>query len=178
MQIVYDETDGDKLVRLSQSSLEKYLATILTVNSVKQMKVDNNESAFYYLNMSIFNLATSLKFKSKDYQTHFKLAALLEEKSFLESLYGAERKEEELIPTLSLQNNAAAESSKEEEIDAIAKSRNVNAGASDVEKLKALDQEYHYLMESGQSVKAEQIQLLYQFKAKKMNSVSSYFSCF
>jgi hypothetical protein len=46
----------------------------------------------YFLNMAIFNLATSLKFKNKEFQPHFKLAALLEEKSYLESLYGAEKK--------------------------------------------------------------------------------------
>jgi hypothetical protein len=68
-------------------------------------------------------------------------------------------------------NKAAVESSKEEEIDAIAKSRNVAADASDAEKLKALDQEYHYLMENGQGPKAEQVQLLYQFKAKKISTV-------
>lgn len=65
----------------------------------------------------------------------------------------------------------AADSSKEEEIDAICKARNVPASASNAEKLKALDQEYHYLIETHQNVKAEQIQLLYQFKAKKIISV-------
>ena len=80
------------------------------------------------------------------------------------------------ILTLHLQNRQAVESSKEEEIDAICKQRNVSAAASDVEKLKALDQEYHYLLETNQSTKAEQVQLLYQFKAKKIISVilSSY----
>lgn len=70
--------------------------------------------------------------------------------------------------TLSLQNKLAADSSKEEEIDAICKARSFPANASDSEKLKALDQEYHYLIETQQNIKAEQIQLLYQFKAKKM----------
>ena len=42
--------------------------------------------------MSIFNLATSLKYNNKDYQTHFKLATLLEEKYYLESIYGVEKK--------------------------------------------------------------------------------------
>ncbi len=53
---------------------------------------DSNETPLYFLNMAIFNLATSLKFKNKEFQPHFKLAALLEEKSYLESLYGAEKK--------------------------------------------------------------------------------------
>jgi hypothetical protein len=46
----------------------------------------------YYLNMSIFNLATSLKYKNNDYETHFELALLLEEKFFIECLYGSDKK--------------------------------------------------------------------------------------
>lgn len=70
------------------------------------------------------------------------------------------------------QNKMAADSSKEEEIDAICKARNVPASAPDAEKLKAIDQEYHYLIETHQNAKAEQVQLLYLFKAKKANIVS------
>jgi hypothetical protein len=44
--------------------------------------------------------------------------------------------------------------------------------APDAEKLKAIDQEYHYLIETHQNAKAEQVQLLYHFKAKKANIVS------
>ena len=85
----------------------------------------------------------------------------------------------ETIETLSSQNQMAAESSKEEEISAICKQRNYGPNPSDEQKLKALDEEYHYLMESHQNHKAEQVQLLYQFKAKKIikvkNQVKAYF---
>ncbi len=44
--------------------------------------------------MSLYNLATSLKHKSKDFEVHFKLAALLEEKNFFENVYGKEKKDD------------------------------------------------------------------------------------
>jgi hypothetical protein len=72
-----------------------------------------------------------------------------------------------------MQNKLAADSSKEEEIDAICQARGVvTSKATLADKLKALDQEYHYLMETNQNQKAEQVQLLYQFKAKHTGTVS------
>jgi hypothetical protein len=41
--------------------------------------------------MSIFTLATALKYKNKDFEMHFRLAMLLEEKSFVENIYGSDR---------------------------------------------------------------------------------------
>lgn len=75
-----------------------------------------------------------------------------------------------------MQNKMAADSSKEEEIDAICKARNVASNASDVEKLKAIDDEYHHLIETNQHAKAEQVQLLYQFKAKRAVKVRLFHS--
>lgn len=69
--------------------------------------------------------------------------------------------------SLVLQNKIAEESSKEDEINAICHLRNVNATDSNVQKLKALDMEYQHLKETNQHFKAEQVQKLYQFKAKK-----------
>ena len=45
--------------------------------------------------MSIFTLATALRYKTRDFQLHFKLAKLLEEKLFFEDIYGSEK---EVIP--------------------------------------------------------------------------------
>lgn len=76
--------------------------------------------------------------------------------------------------TLSSQNKLAMDSSKEEEINAICVQRNFGPNPTDAQKLKALDEEYHYLVSGSQNVKAEQIQLLYQFKAKKISSVTNF----
>ncbi len=39
-------------------------------------------------------MASSIKYRNKDYEVHFKLAALLEEKNFFENIYGKEKKDE------------------------------------------------------------------------------------
>ncbi len=79
------------------------------------------------------------------------------------------------MDSLQYQNKIAYESSKEEDISAICVLRNFGTNPSDADKLKALDQEYHYLIETGQSHKADQVQLLYQYKSKKINNVSCFF---
>jgi hypothetical protein len=38
LQIIYDETDGEKLARLSKGFEDKYLAAVGTVTTVKEMK--------------------------------------------------------------------------------------------------------------------------------------------
>lgn len=58
---------------------------------------DSNDSPFYFLNMSLFNLATSLKHKNRNYETHFRLAMLLEEKELFESIYGKEKEVKNLF---------------------------------------------------------------------------------
>ena len=78
------------------------------------------------------------------------------------------------METLSSQNKLASDSSKEEEINAICRQRNYGTKPSDAEKLKALDEEYHYLIETQQSHKAEQVQLLYHFKAKTISNASKF----
>ena len=75
--------------------------------------------------------------------------------------------------TLTAQNARVAAGSKEEEISAICKIRNIGgSNPTDADKLKALDQEYKYLIENGQSAKAEQVSLLFQYKSKQINEVS------
>jgi len=58
--------------------------------------------------MSIFTLATALKFKNRDFQLHFKLAKLLEEKLFFENIYGSEKEVHkafvEIYPFFTLRN--------------------------------------------------------------------------
>ena len=56
------------------------------------MNIENDESPLYWLNMSIFNLATALKFKYQDFKNHARLALLLEEKEFYENIFHNEKK--------------------------------------------------------------------------------------
>jgi hypothetical protein len=132
----------------------------------------------YFLNLAIYTCATAIKFKKQDHELHFRLALLLEEKHFIEDTYGLKDEDSDdasLLTSLN-SNQKAKNSSKEEEINAICKLRNVEETASVERKLKALDEEYHHLLQSGQTFKAEQVQSLYLFKVQttKMDaSISS-----
>ncbi|CAF0731786.1 unnamed protein product [Brachionus calyciflorus] len=169
LQIIYDETDPKILLENSRESFQKYLSEIDSTSALKKnLKSNKEDSAIYHLNKSIYEASTAIKFNTKDYNLHFWLAMLLEEKNFFENIYGPEEQEEKSIDSLVLQNRLAEESSKEDEINAICKLRNFNSNCSNAEKLKALDMEYQHLKETNQFIKAEQIQALYQYKAKKV----------
>ena len=72
-------------------------------------------------------------------------------------------------------NLEAKESSKEEECAAICKLRGVSQGSPLSLQLKAIDEEYHHLLDSGQSAKADHVQQLYAWKSKQATQVSNYF---
>ena len=76
----------------SQFNFEKYLTIVNSGVSKKILKSNNEEqeSAIYFLNKSIYEAATAIKFSTKDYTLHFWLAQLLEEKHFFENIYGPE----------------------------------------------------------------------------------------
>ena len=68
-------------------------------------------------------------------------------------------------------NMEAKESSKQEECAAICRLRGVTEGAPLSLQLKAIDQEYHHLLDSGQSGKADHVQGLYVWKNKQATQV-------
>lgn len=53
-----------------------------------------------------------------------------------------------------------------DDIKALTRDRGYNA-SSDIDQLKALDEEYHTLLDKGQSEKADYVQKLYAFKQKQ-----------
>ncbi|RNA13738.1 hypothetical protein BpHYR1_019176 [Brachionus plicatilis] len=88
LQIIYDEADGEALYAQSKLSSTSYLSVVQSEKSRKKIKSNDNDSAIYLLNKSIFESATAIKFNSKHYEYHFWLAQLLEEKNFFENIYG------------------------------------------------------------------------------------------
>lgn len=66
---------------------------------------------------------------------------------------------------------AAHESSKAEECDAICRLQGLPANATAAAHLKAIDEEYHSLLEKGQSMKADHVQALYAWKSKEVAKV-------
>lgn len=87
---------------------------------------------------------------------------------FLKELYSFISQDKEDTPSFNLR---AKESSKEEEVMAICKLRGVDSSAPVSHHLKALDQEYHHLVESKQSAKADHVQALYAWYSKKLSQV-------
>lgn len=73
---------------------------------------------------------------------------------------------------MSSMNTEARESSKAEECDAICKIHGVSPGAPLSLQLKAIDQEYHQLVNSGQSGKADHVQGLFAWKSKQATQVT------
>lgn len=71
-------------------------------------------------------------------------------------------------------NQQAKESSKEEECAAICQLRGVPPGSSIALQLKAIDEEYHHLVQSGQSARADKVQELFAWKSKRAHSMVSY----
>jgi hypothetical protein len=75
----------------SQHNFQKYLSAVGSPGaSKKSLKStqEGQESAVYWLNKSIYEAATAIKFAPKDHTLHFWLANLLQEKYFFENLYG------------------------------------------------------------------------------------------
>ena len=67
----------------------------------------------------------------------------------------------------------AQESSIAEECDAICRLHGVPAGAPLAVQLKAIDNEYHQLLDKGQSAKADHVQALITWKSKMATQVVS-----
>lgn len=68
---------------------------------------------------------------------------------------------------------AASEDSKEEEFLAICKLRGVAPGADLALQLRAVEQEYHMLKETGQSAKADHVQSLHAWRSKRALQVTA-----
>ena len=61
----------------------------------------------------------------------------------------------------------AKESSKEDDIQAICVQRGAGSNAPLARQLQAVDEEYKFLLDSGQSGKADYVQALYIWKSKQ-----------
>lgn len=68
-------------------------------------------------------------------------------------------------------NQQSRDSSKEDDIQAICEQRGFGRNPPLAMQLKAIDQEYHYLIESQQSERCEYVQKLYAWKSKQATQV-------
>ena len=72
---------------------------------------------------------------------------------------------------------SAKDSSKEDDIQAICEQRGAGANAPLARQLQAIDEEYKYLLDQGQSGKADYVQNLYVWKSKQATQVRRSRSC-
>ncbi|KAK3595487.1 hypothetical protein CHS0354_021583 [Potamilus streckersoni] len=163
MHQVYGETSADKLVEGAKEALQNYFKS-LPSKPGRYTSYADGESPMDYLQLSIHHYATAIKFKVKDANLHLQLGMLLEEKYYAEDIFGLKKEDQSDFPSMNLQ---AKESSKEEECAAICKLRGLDSSAPLPLQLKAIDEEYHHLINNGQSAKADHVMELFQFKSKK-----------
>ncbi|GFO50507.1 hypothetical protein PoB_007701200 [Plakobranchus ocellatus] len=165
LQQIFDETNPEILKKNCQAHLDAYYKKLPKAGQFRQ-QYNDGESPMDELQTAIHCMATALKFKPKDADIHLKLAMLLEEKYLAEDMFGLKKEEKDEAPSLNLQ---AKESSKEEEVFAICKLKGIDESAPVSHHLKALDNEYHHLLDSGQSGKADHVQSLYVWYSKKVS---------
>ncbi|KAK6180982.1 hypothetical protein SNE40_008936 [Patella caerulea] len=164
LQQIYDETDVKVLENNAREHIEKYFDILPTPGVYRHF--DEGESPLDYLEIAVHNYATAVKFKPKDANLHSQLAMLLEEMYYVEDMSGLKKETAEDIPSM---NNEAKEGAKLEEALAICKLRGVESSAPVSLQLKAIDEEYHHLLDSGQSGRADQVMGLYAWFSKKIS---------
>ncbi|XP_074656502.1 uncharacterized protein LOC141909757 [Tubulanus polymorphus] len=159
---IFDESNADKLVKQGEEHIEKYFKSLPTMGVIK--KYPEGESPIDHLYNASCCFATAIKSKPRDASLHLRLGMLLEEKYYAEDRYGLKNEEMDELPSLNME---AKESSKEEEVAAICKLRGVDENSPLALQLKAVDEEYHHLINSGQSGKADHVQSLFVWKSKQ-----------
>ncbi|XP_064602981.1 uncharacterized protein LOC135468574 [Liolophura sinensis] len=164
MQQIYGESTTDKLIATAMAMLGKYFKSLPKPGQFKH-QYEEGESPLDHLQQAAYCYASAIKIKGKDHHLHLQLGQILEERYYAEDMFGLKKQDNtDDFPSLNVQ---AKESSKDEECAAIARLRGVEAGAPIALQLKAIDQEYHHLVETGQSGKADHVMQLYAWKSKQ-----------
>ncbi|XP_065833174.1 uncharacterized protein [Oscarella lobularis] len=143
--------------------LTKY-ATSLSLFRTSSQSIKDGESPVDYLYAAAACQANAIKAKSKNAESHFKLAQILEEIYLVQDLYGIKKSERDESDDF---GPSAVESSKDEEFAAICALRGVGSSAPLARQLKAVEEEYKHLKDQNQTAKAEHVQSLYQWKSKQ-----------
>ncbi|XP_057317004.1 uncharacterized protein LOC130657999 isoform X2 [Hydractinia symbiolongicarpus] len=128
----------------------------------------NQSEIMSQLNKACQLYAHGILVNSKDHFAHFRLAVVLEELYHLQDIFGIKDKDSREIHTDDSGEFQTAESM-EDDIKALADLKGFGKDASITDQLKALDEEYHFLLERGQSEKADYLQKLYAFKQKQQH---------
>ncbi|CAG2195510.1 unnamed protein product [Mytilus edulis] len=148
MQQCFD--DLDDLKKGGEEFIQEYYKSLPKPGESKQY--DDGCTPLDYLQRASHCIASAIKLKPKDPNLHLHHNFLFQE--------------HEALPSFNL--DACKESSRDEECAAICKLRGVDASSAPIAlQLKAIDQEYHHLIENGQSVQADPCYGLFAWKSKQ-----------
>lgn len=130
---------------------------------------ENNQSEIMsQLNKACQLYAHGIHVNTRDHFAHFRMAVVLEELYHLQDIFGIKDEDSREIHTDDGGEFQTAESM-EDDIKALADLKGFGKDVSITDQLKALDEEYHFLLERGQSEKADYLQKLYAFKQKQQH---------
>ncbi|XP_061164365.1 uncharacterized protein LOC133173398 [Saccostrea echinata] len=164
LQQIFGETDVTEMCGNADSFLLKYFESL--PKSGQSTQWAHGETPLDFLDNAAYNLASAIKCKPKDAALHLRLGQVLEERYYAEDLFGLKKEAGgESLPSFNLE---AKESSKDEECAAICKLRGVDSASAPIAlQLKAIDEEYHHLLNNNQSGKADHVMGLYVWKSKQ-----------
>ena len=157
------QDNPDPLVKEAEQYEEKYLGAVSSSPPQGDLAMD-------CLDKAMSCVAAAIKLTPNYGQYHLKLGHLLEESLYLSDIYGFKQDKTE-DTALEDGEDLGSEDSKEDDFLAICQLHGVAPGAPIALQLKAVEAEYHSLKEAGQTHKAEQVQLLYAWKSKKVLQV-------
>ncbi|XP_033123589.1 uncharacterized protein LOC117122192 [Anneissia japonica] len=154
----------ESLLQNSQRLIKKYRIGLPTPGQT--LRYEEGDTPRDHLHSATVNLACAIKDNPKCAELHYKLGLLMEEQYYAEDMYGLRKQDDVADDFGSLMLNAK-ETGKEEEIGGICQQRGVDPKAPLSRVLQAIDEEYKFLLESGQSGKADYVQGLYIWKSKQ-----------
>ncbi|XP_072121546.1 uncharacterized protein [Mobula birostris] len=160
---LHDQSNNDGNVEKLCSNASNEIKMYRELLSKSVSYYEDGKSPVDLLHRAAVNYALAIKLKPKDPELHFQLGVVLEEHYYVNVIYGVVKMDKEDDPE---KLSAAEIAGRDDEILAICKLHG-KKGTTTIEQLKALDLEYHYLKEQGQSARADYIQTLYNWKSQK-----------
>ncbi|PIK36475.1 hypothetical protein BSL78_26693 [Apostichopus japonicus] len=157
----------ETLMKNAKQLCKKYRDALPKKGQTK--KFASGSSPVDFLHDAAVNISCAIKQNPKDPKLHYELGLVLEEQYCAKDLFGIAKESDDIdegFADLSLDSNAK-ESSKEDDIQAICQQRGGGSNPSLSRQLQALDEEYRFLLDSGQSGKADYVQGLYVWKSKQ-----------
>ncbi|XP_074532235.1 uncharacterized protein LOC141795303 [Halichoeres trimaculatus] len=161
------EDNVEKLCASAQDHMKLYLQNPPKPGDVLQY--EEGQSPLHSLEQAAAHYASAIRFSSRDPRLHFLLGVVLEEQHRAKAMYGLQKKTDSSRDEFSNAKSTA----RQDEILAVCKLHGFLGTPTVQNQLQALDREYQQLREQGQSSRADYVQTLYIWLAKKTGKDSS-----